>query len=231
MDTSGTGLADVNPFRYRGYYYDSETGYYYLNSRYYDPETGRFLNADDPAYIGDSGIGGNLYAYCRNNAVNMEDPDGNFALSSTAAAFIADSIISVFVIFLVYKLKEAKNNKRMNKMFFIADCMGAIAKCYLDSYKKLSKLRTLIKVIISAWNSYNSQTSFFKRVINFIITYLTLTIVDKLWEKLPNPALYVSKKGWLRVSMCGGKYATQLNLAVAFTSLQETFAAIIRRIR
>ena len=73
-DTSGTGLADVNPFRYRGYYYDSETGYYYLNSRYYDPETGRFLNADDPAYIGDSGIEGNLYAYCGNNAVNDSDP-------------------------------------------------------------------------------------------------------------------------------------------------------------
>ena len=79
MDTSGTGLADVNPFRYRGYYYDSETGYYYLNSRYYDPETGRFLNADDPAYIGDSGIEGNIYAYCGNNAVNDSDLEGNLS--------------------------------------------------------------------------------------------------------------------------------------------------------
>ena len=78
-DTTGTGLADINPFRYRGYYYDSETGYYYLNSRYYDPETGRFLNADDPAYIGDSGIGGNLYAYCGNNAVNDSDPGGSIS--------------------------------------------------------------------------------------------------------------------------------------------------------
>ena len=45
---SATGtLADINPIRYRGYYYDTETGLYYLQSRYYDPETGRFINADD----------------------------------------------------------------------------------------------------------------------------------------------------------------------------------------
>ncbi len=46
-DTSGCNIGEINPLRYRGYYYDSETGLYYLNARYYDPETGRFLNADD----------------------------------------------------------------------------------------------------------------------------------------------------------------------------------------
>ena len=45
LSSSGT-LADINPLRYRGYYYDSETGFYYLQSRYYDPEIGRFINAD-----------------------------------------------------------------------------------------------------------------------------------------------------------------------------------------
>lgn len=63
----GTGtIADVNPFRYRGYYYDSETGMYYLNARYYDPETGRFLNADGAigANIGAATM--NLFAYCGN---------------------------------------------------------------------------------------------------------------------------------------------------------------------
>ena len=45
-DTSGVGLANANPFRYRGYYYDEESGMYYLNSRYYHPEIGRFINAD-----------------------------------------------------------------------------------------------------------------------------------------------------------------------------------------
>ena len=48
---SASTAARYNPFRYRGYYYDSETGFYYLNSRYYDPETGRFINADTNVFL------------------------------------------------------------------------------------------------------------------------------------------------------------------------------------
>ncbi|MBR5827037.1 MAG: RHS repeat-associated core domain-containing protein, partial [Clostridia bacterium] len=64
--------------RYRGYVYDSETGLYYLQSRYYDPETGRFLNADDVDYIGISGtvISFNSFAYCGNNPIMYVDPTG-----------------------------------------------------------------------------------------------------------------------------------------------------------
>ena len=51
-DTSDCAIATVNPFRYRGYYYDVETGWYYLQSRYYDPGVGRFLNADASIYVG-----------------------------------------------------------------------------------------------------------------------------------------------------------------------------------
>jgi len=62
-----------NPFRYRGYYYDAETGLYYLNSRYYNPDIGRFINAD--IYINADGniIGYNLYVYCGNSLVNYVD--------------------------------------------------------------------------------------------------------------------------------------------------------------
>ena len=74
--TDENHIANVNPIRYRGYYYDTETGLYYVSSRYYDPEIGRFINADG-AYDTNQGVlGYNMYAYCLNNPVNMYDPDG-----------------------------------------------------------------------------------------------------------------------------------------------------------
>ena len=78
-DSTNENLAKANPFRYRGYYYDEETGLYYLKSRYYDPETGRFITIDDISYLDPETINGlNLYAYCGNNPVMNVDPDGTF---------------------------------------------------------------------------------------------------------------------------------------------------------
>ena len=66
----------LNPIRYRGYYYDTETGLYLTDTRYYDPETGRFINADVYASTGQGVLGHNMYAYCLNNPVNFADPTG-----------------------------------------------------------------------------------------------------------------------------------------------------------
>lgn len=66
-----TFIGYINPIRYRGYYYDSETGLYYLNSRYYDPEVGRFISADETL---DGGY--NLFEYCYNNPVKYRDKTG-----------------------------------------------------------------------------------------------------------------------------------------------------------
>lgn len=80
-DTSGVSLATLNPFCYRKYVFNQETGLYCLGSRYYDPEVGRFVNADGfetLTYQMDSVQGKNLYQYCFNNLVNMEDEDGGW---------------------------------------------------------------------------------------------------------------------------------------------------------
>ena len=78
ISSSGT-LADINPLRYRGYYYDAETGFYYLQSRYYDPEIGRFINADSYASTDATGLlSTNMFAYCENDPVNRSDPSGEF---------------------------------------------------------------------------------------------------------------------------------------------------------
>ena len=77
---SATGtLAGINPIRYRGYYYDAETGFYYLQSRYYDPATGRFVNADFLLSIGKGIIYNNIFAYCLNNPIKYLDASGDSA--------------------------------------------------------------------------------------------------------------------------------------------------------
>lgn len=91
--TYNNSVAKVNPFRYRGYYYDAETGLYYLNSRYYDPSIGRFINADDISYIQPMDVNGlNLFAYCGNNPVMYIDPDGTLFWFFIGAILIGAAI-------------------------------------------------------------------------------------------------------------------------------------------
>ena len=73
---SSGSMAEKNPLRYRGYYYDSETGFYYLQSRYYDPATRRFINADSYASTGQGFVGTNMFAYCNNNPAIFVDNGG-----------------------------------------------------------------------------------------------------------------------------------------------------------
>ena len=80
--TSSGDMAEANPIRYRGYYYDNETGLYYLQSRYYDPEVGRFINLDSFASTGLGILGANMFVYCMNNAVFRIDKSGRAPLQS-----------------------------------------------------------------------------------------------------------------------------------------------------
>ena len=94
LEEPESGIMKDNPFRYRGYYYDSSIGLYYLNSRYYDPETGRFLNEDLVSYLEPETIGGiNLYAYCLNDPVNNIDPSGHFVLSLLIALTVTGAVV------------------------------------------------------------------------------------------------------------------------------------------
>ena len=85
--TSDNAIATLNPLRYRGYFYDEETGFYYVSSRYYDPEVGRFINADGLVSTGQGILGNNMFAYCLNNPVNYEDSDGEMAAAAGALAW------------------------------------------------------------------------------------------------------------------------------------------------
>ena len=88
-------LAEINPLRYRGYYYDSETGFYYLQSRYYDPEICRFINADSYTSTGRGYLGYNMFAYCDNNPILYLDSSGEVAV--TAIILIISAAVGVTV--------------------------------------------------------------------------------------------------------------------------------------
>ena len=100
----------MNPIRYRGYYYDNETGYYYLQSRYYVPEWGRFLNADSQLNFDDGFNGINLFAYCGNNPVNCIDPDGHSFWSAVCGAVSG-------VIDFIFPGSSDRNKKAFNSFY------------------------------------------------------------------------------------------------------------------
>ena len=83
--SGSAAIGTLNPIRYRGYYYDNDLKLYYLQSRYYDAEIGRFISADSLLDQGDI-LGNNLFVYCLNNPVNMADPTGHLAFLAVTAA-------------------------------------------------------------------------------------------------------------------------------------------------
>ena len=96
--TMATTLGKYNPFRYRGYVYDQETGLYYLQSRYYNPELCRFISADSYTSTGQGILGHNMFAYCGNNPVVRKDDGGECwhlivgAIIGVATQYISDVV-------------------------------------------------------------------------------------------------------------------------------------------
>ena len=103
VTNSGNIIGLYNPIRYRGYYYDTDTGFYYLQSRYYDPAIKRFINAD--AYVNANGdlLGFNMYAYCGNNPINMVDYNGESVL---ALKLLTDVFVIGITIVGIYLISE-----------------------------------------------------------------------------------------------------------------------------
>ena len=121
--TSENDIGNLNPFRYRGYYFDSDTGLYYLQNRYYDPQTCRFVNADGvvPA-TGNSVQGYNLFVYCMNNPVNMIDSAGNWPqFIENAVDWVNNNIVQPVKKFINDIVDDVKNydinNESEEKVF------------------------------------------------------------------------------------------------------------------
>ena len=113
-------IAYDNPLRYRGYYYDFDSGLYYLQSRFYDANTGRFINADEPTLIGANGgvVSNNLFAYCDNNPVMKSDPDGHIA-ANVIGAVIGGIVGAVGGYFLTNWLADKIGLKGWKRKIFV----------------------------------------------------------------------------------------------------------------
>ena len=125
LDTNGVG--SLNPFRYRGYYFVSRIGLYYLTTRFYDYTTGRFLNADVPSICFDDGLtlpeGCNLYSYCRNNPISYVDPTGHFAISTLVVIIM--TTVGV-IVGGVYAYDKAYNDGARDWELFGWTLLGAV---------------------------------------------------------------------------------------------------------
>ena len=86
---------EYNPFMYRGYYYDADLDLYYLQSRYYDHITGRFISPDKYVSTGQGLIGHNMYAYCANDPINYKDETGEFFIAVIASLFTVNEILEM----------------------------------------------------------------------------------------------------------------------------------------
>lgn len=107
--TDPNSIANLNPLRYRSYYYDTETGFYYLQSRYYDPAVGRFINADMPEYSATGALDdSNLFAYCGNNPTQREDEDGE-CWNIVIGALVGATVGAVSAAYASYKATGSIN--------------------------------------------------------------------------------------------------------------------------
>jgi len=162
VSTNATHIANINPFRYRGYYYDTETELYYLITRYYDPVVGRFLNADAIVGANCSFVGYNLFAYCDNNPIMYIDQLGlaeeavlekAIKMGSTFAAMDGPlpggDLLGAFVVVVVL-LVEAAESGEYNSSFdddvVPGECKSVGSQdfeYYHDDYQYASDVLTL----------------------------------------------------------------------------------------
>ena len=153
---------------YRGYFYDFETGLYYLRSRYYDPEIGRFINADDTAYLGYDGspLSMNIFAYCENNPVNGVDYYGTFSKDNIYS--LISTALNAAKKLASYLLKKVGVSVKGNYLYISS---GTLAKTIdiaitAGSVFKYAVKKTAQKIASKALISYIKSNE--KSVVNFL---------------------------------------------------------------
>ena len=215
----------LNPFGYRGYCYDDDMGLYYLQSRYYDPQICRFINADSSEYLGATGtvLSCNLFAYCENDPVNMVDPKGNLAI--TTAIKTALGVAMGAAAYLIQWFAE-KYILKENSKFNWGSLFLSIATSVIDSWISLKKVKniasfavTFISTILGTINS--NYTIYEVLIISLVVSLVSTLISTKITKgsaSLGNIARYNKQ-----VSAAWKKAITKDNFKILRTVLHNYF--------
>lgn len=168
-DTSSNNIGTINPFRYRGYYLDAETGLYYLNTRYYNPQWGRFINADK---ILNTKVfnGHNTFIYGNNNFIFVKDSEGSFGI-------LAFTVVSFFVgAFIGGTAKAASNwiNKEPYKKGVVKAAVSTGLSSALAANGIVGKKNTVISSVVGNTADYlaNREGNYVKKVAEGVVTDL-----------------------------------------------------------
>ena len=220
--TDQDNIGNLNPFRYRGYYYDTETGLYFLQTRYYDPETGRFLNRDSVQYADPETINGlNLYAYCLNNPIAYKDSNGYIPISVWSAVFgFATDLSSGFGRLMVSASIKAFESLAGVSMYILDDLGGAVFNpAYYKGITQANKLLYGGK-ILSTLGKIGKYAGY---------GFLALDIGLSLYNNITNPNLSLSRKvtdSIIDVSFAIGGFLVSAKLGVLVGSLGGPIGAI-----
>ena len=210
-DTTEIGIAEINPYRYRSYYYDSEIGMYYLRSLYYDPTLSRFINADDAtiAFTERNAIGSNLFIYCGNNTPNNTDYNGN-ALVGTIVRVIVGAALGLLVqlicdciTYLALLIKNQLEYCGKKKVTFSTSSavlyISSAISWALDFISFSSKAAQIVAMLVSIAVGVIADViagtfSITTLVISILFTALAFVIGEALSYKAKNSLAYLKKK-------------------------------------
>ena len=194
-------LGADNPLRYRGYVYDTQTRLYYLQSRYYDPEVGRFINADALVSTGQGLLGNNMFAYCRNNPANCCDPEGT-----------ASMVCFGFESSIILPTQDPTTGGELSSAVVTLAAMAIVAYAIEKRYEKES---TIVFADAYITQSHNSAVFF------------GADMRGGSWKIVTKGMSFEEAKAWVLLMACTGGYGRGASWGLYTSEQADAWAMIV----